>query len=243
LASGSRGFFVLADDNLCPRFLVKVSKKRGVPYVGVLSLAVVTALLAQFGFATLVMAEVVFIVALYILLPLSVVKLRKLYPIEDRRKNNLYVMPGGDIGVYFFAGIVLVISVIAFMINGTDYFLIGIIACSTGPIFYAIVKWVYGGVKDDKKYPLNPKTKLARGDLWNLSIYGLCAGVFSIFGSFFLSWYEGDWGEEYYAEEAESPFFTDFHWMLDMLRYIGIGLVVFGIVMYFLARKYDRKKI
>ena len=66
LASGSRGFFVLADDRLCPQFLVKVSKNRGVPYVGILSLAVVTVILAQSDFTTLVNIEVVFILALYI---------------------------------------------------------------------------------------------------------------------------------------------------------------------------------
>jgi amino acid transporter len=241
LASGSRGFFVMADDNLCPKFLVKVSKKRGVPYVGVLSLAVVTALLAQFEFATLVMAEVVFILALYILLPLSVLKLRKKYPIEERKKQGFYIMPGGKNGIYFFAGIVLVISIIAFMINGTDYFLIGILACTTGPIFYVILKWLYGGVKNDENYPLNPRTKLARGDLWNLTVYGLFAGILSFVGSFILAWYEGDWGAEYYADEAESAFFTDFTWMLGMLRYIGIGLIVFGIVMYFLGRRFERK--
>ncbi|MDO4553019.1 MAG: APC family permease, partial [Bacillota bacterium] len=52
LASGSRGFFVMADDNLCPKFLVKVSKKKGVPYVGILSLSIVTMFLAQFDFTT-----------------------------------------------------------------------------------------------------------------------------------------------------------------------------------------------
>jgi amino acid transporter len=243
LASGSRGFFVLADDNLCPKFLVKVSKKRGVPYVGVLSLAVVTALLAQFEFTTLVMAEVVFILALYILLPLSVLKLRKKYPIEERRKQNLYVMPGGNKGVYFFAGIVLVIAVIAFMINGTDYFLIGIIACTTGPLFYVNLKRAYGGFKDDEKYPLNPRTKLAMGDLRNLSVYGLFSGILAVVGSFVLAWYEGDWGAEYYASEAESSFFTDFYWMLDLLRYIGIGLIIFGIVMWLLGRKFGDKRI
>lgn len=77
LASGSRGFFVLADDNLCPKFLVKVSKKRGVPYIGIISLAIVTLILAQKDFTTLVSMEVVFMLALYIILPLAVIKLRK----------------------------------------------------------------------------------------------------------------------------------------------------------------------
>ena len=63
LASGSRGFFVMADDNLCPKFLIKVSKKRGVPYVGIISLSIVTLILCQYDFTTLVSTEVVFILA------------------------------------------------------------------------------------------------------------------------------------------------------------------------------------
>lgn len=245
LASGSRGFFVLADDNLCPRFLVKVSRKRGVPYVGILSLAVVTALLAQYDFTTLVMAEVVFILALYIILPLSVIKLRKLAPIEDRIKHNLFVMPGGKYGVYFFAGIVMIISVIALMINGTDYFLIGIIGCSTGPLVYVLCKWRYGGItkRDPVNFPINPKTKLAFGDTFHLAAYGFAAGIFSLFGSFFLRWWEGEWGEEYYAEEGESAFwiFNEFDAMLEMLRNIGIGLIFFGIVMFIIGKGADRR--
>ncbi len=77
LASGSRGFFVLADDHLCPQFMVKVSKNRGVPYIGILSLAVVTFILCQSDFTTLVSMEVVFILALYIILPIALIKLRK----------------------------------------------------------------------------------------------------------------------------------------------------------------------
>ncbi|MEG0156892.1 MAG: APC family permease, partial [Anaerovoracaceae bacterium] len=95
LASGSRGFFVLADDNLFPKFMVKVSKKRGVPHVGILSLALVTLFLAQFDFTTLVMAEVVFMLALYMILPLSVLKLRKVIPLSERK--GLFIMPGGKV--------------------------------------------------------------------------------------------------------------------------------------------------
>ncbi len=245
LASGSRGFFVLADDNLCPKFLVKVSKKRGVPYVGVISLALVTALLAQYDFTTLVMAEVVFILALYVIMPLSVVKLRKLAPIEDRLKHNLFVMPGGKYGIYFFAGIVLVISIVALMINGTDYFLIGIIGCSSGPLVYVICKWRYGGItkRDPENFPMNPKTKLAFGDTYHLAVYGLVAGFFSVVGSFVLAWWEGEWGEEYYAEEGESTFwiFDDYYAMLDMLRWVGIGLMAFGVIMLIVGKFTDKR--
>jgi amino acid transporter len=241
LASGSRGFFVLADDNLCPRFLVKVSKGRGVPYVGVLSLAVVTALLAQYGFKTLVMAEVIFILALYIILPLAIVRLRKKIPLSERK--GCYVMPGGKAGLYFFTGLPLLISFVAFYLNGTDYFLIGVVGASTGPVFYVICKWLYGGMtkNDPVAYPLNPKTRLAAGDSFRLATYASIAGAMAVTGSFFLTWYEGDWGEEYYMEEAESAFFTDFWWMIDTLRSIGIGLLICALILFLVGRRVERR--
>jgi amino acid transporter len=242
LASGSRGFFVLADDKLCPKFLVKVSKKRGVPYVGVISLAIVTALLAQYDFTTLVMAEVIFILALYIILPLAVIKLRKTIPIEKRKGR--YIMPGGKVGLYFFTLLPLVISVIVYYLNGTDYFLIGLVGASTGPVFYLICKWIYGGMtkNNPKLYPLNPRTKLAEGDTFRVGVYSLFTGLMGVTGSFFLSWYEGDWGEEYYAEEAESAFFSDFRWMTDTILYVGIALLVTAAVMFLLGKAVEGKK-
>ncbi|MDR2175196.1 MAG: APC family permease [Synergistaceae bacterium] len=241
LASGSRGFFVLADDNLCPRFLVKVGRKRGVPYVGVLSLAAVTALLAQYGFKTLVMAEVIFILALYIILPLAVIRLRSKIPVSQRK--GCFVMPGGRLGLYFFTGLPLIISFVVFYLNGTDYFLIGIVGASTGPVFYLICKWIYGGMtkNDPVAYPLNPRTRLAPGDTLRLAVYSLTAGLMGLTGSFFLSWYEGDWGPEYYAEEAESVFFSDFWWMIDALRIVGIVLLCIALVLFFVGRVVERK--
>ena len=138
VASGSRGFFVLADDNLCPPFLVKISKKRGVPYIGILSLAVVTLILCQADFTTLVSTEVVFILALYIILPLAVIKLRKDIPVEERKKRNLFVMPGGKAGLAYFCGMPIFISIVALLVNGTDYFVTGLIATASGVIVYVI---------------------------------------------------------------------------------------------------------
>ncbi|MEG0392067.1 MAG: APC family permease, partial [Anaerovoracaceae bacterium] len=216
LASGSRGFFVLADDNLCPKFLTKVSKRRGVPHVGILSLAIVTIILAQFDFKTLVMAEVVFILALYIILPMAVIKLRKVIPVEERK--GLFVMPGGKIGLAFFAGLPIIIAGFALLLNGTDYFLIGLIALGTGPIFYVLFKRTMGGLwkNDPKKYPINQKTKLAVGDVGRLGLYCMVTGVFAFVGQLFLMWYEGDGGVEYYAEEAESALFSNFTVMIEL---------------------------
>lgn len=240
LASGSRGFFVLADDHLCPKTLVKVSKGRGVPYIGILSLSFVTMLLAQYDFATLVMAEVVFILALYIILPLAVLKYRKVMPLEKR--GNVYVIPGGKLGLYFCCSIVVVISILALMINGTDYFVIGLAGIGTGPIAYMFFKWLYGGLSktEPEKYPLNPKTKLAAGDIMRLAYYCIISGIVGLVGRLFLAWFEGEWGEEYYLEVNESGFFSDFYAMLDALQIGSIIVGVLGVILLVIGLKKDR---
>lgn len=241
LASGSRGFFVLADDNLCPPFLVKVSKTRGVPYVGILSLAVVTMFLSQYDFTTLVMAEVVFMLALYIIMPLAVLKLRKKIPVSERK--GCYVVPGGKLGLYTFTGLPICISIIALLINGTDYFLLGLLATATGPLFYLIFKLLYGGMgkNDSISHPINPKTRLAVGDVKRFSLYFIIAGVFAFIGQFFLTWYEGEWGAEYYIEEYETGFFSNFDGMISSLQIGGLVIVAIGIILYLIGKKVEPK--
>lgn len=243
LASGSRGFFVLADDHLCPKFLVKISKGRGVPYVGILSLSFVTMLLAQYDFATLVMAEVVFILALYIILPLAVVHYRKIMPVEKR--GDLFIIPGGKAGLYFCCGIVVLISVLALMINGTDYFVIGLAGIGTGPVAYLFFKWIYGGLhkSEPERYPLNPRTRLAKGDIMRFSYYCLISGIVGILGRFFLEWFEGDWGAEYYLEANESGFFSNFQGMLNALLIGSITITITGVILYIIGQKTDRMPI
>ena len=242
LASGSRGFFVMADDNLFPRTLVKVSKKRGVPSVGILSLALVTLLLAQFDFATLVNTEVVFILALYMILPLCTIKLRKIYPIEERRANGQYVMPGGKVGLYFFTMMPLIISIFALLINGTDYFLVGLVGISTGPLAYMIFKWVKGGLakNDPVKYPLNEKTKLAAGDISRLGLFSFLTGIFAFLGQFWLRWYEIDYGE--WGPGDYDMFGDKVPQMLEILKWGGLVLIVLGIILFIVDKKIEPKK-
>jgi amino acid transporter len=241
LASGSRGFFVLADDHLCPKVLTKVSKKRGVPYVGVLSLALVTALLAKYDFKTLVKTEVIFIMAMYIILPPTILKLREMYPVEGRK--GLFVMPGGKAGLYLFTLVPFALAIFIYFMNGTDNFLIGVAAASTGPIVYMALKWVYGGCSRDnpEKYPLNPVTRLNYGDSFRVALFSAILGLASLAGSVFLSWYEGGWGEEYYANEAESAYFSDFWWMIDMLKWVGAALLIAAFVLLMLGVAVERQ--
>ena len=196
LASGSRGFFVLADDHLCPQFLVKVSRNRGVPYVGILSLAVVTFILSFHDFTTLVSMEVVFMLALYIILPISVIKLRRKLPVEERKKRNLYVIPGGNKALIFYCGFPILIAIIALLINGTDYLTTGLIALCSGPIAYILFRKTCGGlsVNDPEGNPVN-RFGLPKGDTVRIGLFSLFAGIMAFFARYWLEWYEIEWGE------------------------------------------------
>ncbi|MGI6722113.1 MAG: APC family permease [Anaerovoracaceae bacterium] len=240
LASGSRGFFVLADDNLCPRFLVKVSKNKGVPYVGIISLAVVTLILAQSDFTTLVSMEVVFILALYILLPICVIKLRKKIPLEERKKKGIYYMKGGKPGLVFYCGLPIVISIIALLINGTDYLFMGVIGISTGPIAYLIIKRVYGGMykNDPRNNPLNKRTKLAYRDTFRFSVYLICMGALSFLGKFWLKWYEIDFGE--WGPSDYDSFGTMIPTILQILQWAGLAMIALGIILYAVGKKIEK---
>ena len=239
LASGSRGFFVLADDHLCPQFMVKVSKKKGVPYIGILSLAVVTFILCQSDFTTLVSMEVVFMLALYIILPISVLKLRKKLPIEKRMERGLYYIKGGKGAMIFYAGFPIVISVIALLINGTDYLAMGLIAICTGPVAYYILKRIFGGlsVNDPEHNPVNPKTKLAAGDTVRIGIFMICAGVMAFFGQFWLKWYEIDYGE--WGPDDYDVFANSIPQVIECLKWIGLAVIVAGVIVALVGRKKD----
>ena len=81
-----------------------------------------------------------------------------------------------------------IVAFIAFFINGTDYFIGGMLGIISGPVLYYIWKRMYGGlaVKDPVNYPLNPKTKLAMGDLRRIAFnFGFIAffGFWDILGS------------------------------------------------------------
>ena len=239
LASGSRGFFVLADDHLCPQFMVKVSKKRGVPYIGILSLAVVTFILCQSDFTTLVSMEVVFMLALYIILPISVLRLRRKLPIEKRKERGLYYIKGGKGAMIFYAGFPIVISVIALLINGTDYLAMGLIAICTGPVAYYILKRIFGGlsVNDPEHNPVNPKTKLAAGDTVRIGIFMICAGVMAFFGQFWLKWYEIDYGE--WGPDDYDVFANSIPQVIEYLKWIGLAVIVAGVIVALVGRKKD----
>lgn len=238
ITSAGRAFIVLAQDNLCPKFLAKLSPNKGVPVIPILLLAAINLILVNINFEILVtiLSPVLFI--LYVGLAFAYVKLRKDYPVEKR--GNLYYVKSKLAPVYICGGS-LIVGVISFFVNGTEYFLLGFIAIIAAVIFYPVCKWIYGGLyrKDPENNPINPKTRLAQGDITRFGIFFLLFGFIALVGSFFLVWYEGSCGPAYYLEVYGSGIMSNFWGMIEIARWLGIIMLALGIVLLLAGKKFD----
>ncbi len=242
VAAGSRIFFVLSDDNLFPKSMNKLSK-RNVPHISILSMAVVALLFIQFDFSTIILIEVIFVLACYMLLAIVLFKMRKVIPLEKRRKDS-WKIPGGKFGLWFCMLSPVIVGGVTLMLNGTDYFLMGIVGLCSGVVAYVIFRKIYGGLtkKDPVAYPMNPKTKLAFGDTKIIGIFLVLAGLLSVLGSVVLYIYEGSWADEYYPYMYEGGLFANFGLMIELLRYVGIGIVAVGVILIILSKKIERRE-
>ncbi|NLT48535.1 MAG: APC family permease [Clostridiales bacterium] len=238
IASGSRGFFALAEDNLAPPIMVKVDKKHGVPYVAVLSVGIVNLILCMFAFKVVVVIDVFLLISAYVMIFISALILRNRIPEEERK----FKIPGG----YGFLAVIcivpMLIAFIAFFINGTDYFIGGMVGIVSGPVLYYIWRRMYGGLtkKDPVRYPGNPKTGMAVGDVRRMSVMFGILTVMGVIGSLFLPWFEGDWGDEWYLEVygLEGLFGT----MLLWIRIATGAAALLTIVLAIVASKVEPKK-
>ena len=145
MASGSRNLFALAEDGLFPKGVAKLSRHGRVPYIGILTITISSLIFCQLEFTVLVELEVVFILATYVVLALTVLKLRKMYPVEGRTREGGYSIRGGKVGLAWCAALPIVISLVALFMSDLEYLLYGIAAMGTGVVAYAICKRVYGG--------------------------------------------------------------------------------------------------
>ena len=182
---------------------------------------------------------------LYLMLVACVLKIRKLYPVEARKKMGLTVMPGGKLGLWFLSACVILVSLFAIYVNGTDYFVTGFIVIIGGLVSYVLCKWVYKGrvLDEPELYPLNPKTKLDLGDLMNMGVYMILSGALSVGAALFFRFYEGEYGAEYYLEEYESGLFSNFDGMVQVCFIIGIVLLVVGVAMTYMGKKTEQPKL
>lgn len=241
IASGSRGFFVLSDANLFPRFMSKVSKNKGVPYVSILVYSAVTLLLLKYDFTALVLLEVAFSLGTYALVAMSLLRIRKKIPLEQRTKS-LFKVPGGKLGLKYCGYTPAAAAAFVMLINGTDYFLGGILLLPLAVAVYILFKKHYGGFYKENPalYPINPVTGLAAGDIVRIGVFCLFVGIYSLVSVPFLRWYEGDWGPEYYAQTYGTGVLSDFDCMLNILFLYGIVMALAGAAVFIIGRKKDQ---
>lgn len=193
IASGSRGFFSLADDNLAPPVMVKCDKKFGVPYVAVLSVGIFNLIFCMFPFGFIVILDCALLMASYILVYISAMVLRKRIPEEEYK----FRIPGGYGFLCLICIIPICVAIFATYVNGSDYYLGGMLGIITGPILYFIWRKRYGGLtaKDPERFPVNKKTGLAEGDTKRMAFLFFIMTVMNIAALFFEPWYEG-WGTD-----------------------------------------------
>lgn len=233
LASGARGFFVMAEDNLAPKALARCGGKRGVPYVAILSLSLVCLVLCTFNFDILVTIVSLFNMGLYSLIMISHIVLRRKEPELPRT----YRIKLGKMGTDIFCAVPVLVAFIALYINGADYFVLGLLGMMSGPVAYIAFKKRYGGlyVKDPVKYPISKKTGLAEGDTKRIAFAFGLLGILMLIGRLFLPGYEN---QQYYDDTyGITGIFDTFMFMLDVAVIICVVMTGVFMIMY---RRWER---
>jgi amino acid transporter len=236
MTAGTRVLFAMSDDNLAPKFIHKVNKKYGVPYIPVLIMAVVNmALCLVESFTIILVTEVLLIIAMQCLLFITMMVTRKKEPGLTRPIR----VPGPKAFIYVFFTIPILVGVAGYLLNGTDYFFGGLIALISGPIMYFVFKRIYGGLNktEPEGHPLNPRTGLAVGDMYRYCGFFLILLALGVMGGLFLPYYEGSWGPAYYLETYGADIFQSMINGIWVLAGVGaIGAVAFFV----LGRRIER---
>ena len=113
--------------------------------------------LSQFGFATLVVIDVVLFMFAYFIWFLSAIALR----IKEPDLERPYRIPFGTKGMIIMTVAPAIICVTAFFTNGLNYLIGGSLGLLTGPVFYVIFKKKYGGLDNTKKLSAGQKKGVA----------------------------------------------------------------------------------
>jgi amino acid transporter len=143
LATGTRAPFAMADDKLLPPFLSKLHPKYKTPYIAILIMAGVNAILCGYGFETLIVIDVFLLMFAYILIFISAIALR----IKEPDMPRPFRAPVNTAGLIAISVCPIAIAVLALFTNGVEYIIGGLIGAASGPIAYFIFKKAYGGIK------------------------------------------------------------------------------------------------
>ena len=232
IASGSRGFFALAEDNLAPKALVKCSKDRGVPYIAVLSLGAFSLIACTFPFEVIVVVDVMLFISAYVLIFISACILRVKEPDLDRP----FRVPLGTRGFIALCIPPIAIALLALFISGADYFLAGLLALVSGPVAYFIFRRKYGGLskKDPARYPINSRTRLAVGDTRRMAWMFATLTTFGMVAIFFLPWYDDPF---FYTEVYGVEGF--FEILMSGVRWATLAFGLITVVLLLVARRVE----
>jgi len=235
IASGSRGFFALAQDNLAPKILVKCSKERGVPYVAVLSLGIFSLIICMFPFGVIVVVDVMLFMSAYALIFISACILR----VKEGGLPRPFKVPIGTKAFIAMCIPSLIIIFVAFFINGTDYFVGGMAALITGPIMYLIFKRRYGGLTliDPVNYPVNLRTRLGIGDTKRMAWMFVALTLVGTIASLFLPWYDDP---EYYTETYGMEGLFDF--LISCIRAMTVASGALTVILLIIARRVEPRR-
>jgi amino acid transporter len=234
IASGSRGFFVLAEDNLAPKILVKCSKERGVPYIAVLSLGIFSLVVCMFPFGVIVVVDVMLFMSAYALIFISACILR----VREGDLHRPFRIPIGTKAFIAMCVPSLVIIFVALFINGTDYFVGGMAALVTGPIMYFIFKRKYGGLTqtDPVNYPVNSRTGLGVGDTKRMAWMFAAMTLVGVIAAFFLPWYDDP---EYYMEIYGIEGLFGF--LISCIRWMTVASGMLTVILVIIASRVEPK--
>ncbi|MDR1292142.1 MAG: APC family permease [Clostridiales Family XIII bacterium] len=200
VAVAGRATLILSDENFGPKVLAKLTKKKGMPWVSLLIVAIVTAAFLgtpthPFEFKFLVLVDVFFMVIVCALTVISAMVLKR----RLDESEFTFKIKGGLPAHTFLVILCLFFCLATILLNGTDYFFGGFIIMLLIPVIYVICKRVWKGpsVAEPEVYPIDKRTGLGFGDLKKIGAYFMGFGVLGVVARFFLGSYEGDWGPGY----------------------------------------------
>jgi len=142
LASGTRPFFVMANDNLFPKFMSKTHPKFKTPYISILVMAGIHAILAIGTFDILIVIDVFLFIFAYILIFITAIALR----IKEPDLPRPFRIPMSTPVLIAFCIPPLILAVVTLFTNGIEYIIGGTIGAISGPVAYFIFKKLYGGL-------------------------------------------------------------------------------------------------
>ena len=186
----------------------------------------------MFPFGVIVVVDAILFMSAYVLIFVAACILRIKEPDLERPFKVPFATKG------FIAMCVPPISIvfIALFINGTDYFVGGMLALLSGPVAYFIFKRKFGGLTkiDPVRHPANAKTKLGIGDTKRMAwMFGVLTAV-GIIAIFFLPWYDDP---QSYADDYGIEGFFDI--LMSCIRWMTAAFGVLTAALLMIARRVE----